>query len=517
MKNSVKYMMCIFICLLFSFSIFYNLILNNKTYLYSIILSLIVLFASLLFLYLITKILPKMKINRLGFNSKKLFIITFILIFINSLIFLLTYYPGSNMNDTIYIIFAPINYSYQYPLIYSLILSFTYKFYYFIFNSISLGYFFTSITQILFVDFIESYVICWFNRMFKNKISTIILVLYFSFVPIILNYNSALIKDSIFSVLLLLLIPLMYELIITDGKCLNDSKYVIKFSSLIGFSSLIRNNGFISFILLISIMLIKYKKYWKQLMSIFVMFFLISNIVLVLPSKYKKESLFQEKIAIPIQQVSYALITNYESFSSDELEYINKLLDVNTIQNKFDSNDVDAIKWEEKFNRLYLNETKLQFMKIWFNHLTINFKDYVKIYFKFLDDLWTIKKFQPYHSRFLGLTYVEEKYNITEFKSLCGYSILPTNISKKLTNYYNKTTVFFNGGALFWILVLLVIVSTLLNKKLSILFVPYFSIWLTLMIACPIPGALRYMSPIMYALPFLVLIVILKDSEVIEK
>ena len=89
----------------------------------------VLLFSVVFFLIIKLLSLVKLKVNKREIiNDKKLRIITFMLVFISSSIFLLTYYPGSDMNDTIYILSDPIYNSCVYPYVYSICLSFIFKF-----------------------------------------------------------------------------------------------------------------------------------------------------------------------------------------------------------------------------------------------------------------------------------------------------------------------------------------------------------------------------------------------------
>ena len=52
------------------------------------------------------------------------------------------------------------------------------------------------------------------------------------------------------------------------------------------------------------------------------------------------------------------------------------------------------------------------------------------------------------------------------------------------------------------------------NKKdYIILFIPFLTLWLNHMVATPLSSALRYMSPLGYALPFIIGIVLYKENK----
>ena len=309
-------------------------------------------------LLLLIKLLSKIKTKEMivPFSSKVICSISFIGILISNIIFLLTYYPGSNMYDTFSIIQGPISSSNQHPIIYNLLLSGTFNIFNKIFNNMNIAYFLTSIIQTIFIGTIITYVINWFNKTFKNKTGTIVLLIYFIFLPIVSNYNTVLIKDSIFASILLLHIPLLYKLLDTKGECLKDIKYLISMLLIFISTILVRNNGIYVILFLGIIIFIIYKKYLKYFISTMIVTLIISQI----PNLFivKNEPLFQEKIAIPIQQLAYTIKYDENTLSSNDLNYLNKIMDIEKIKENYNPYSVDTIKWNDNFNREYLNKTK---------------------------------------------------------------------------------------------------------------------------------------------------------------
>ena len=195
-------------------------------------------------------------------NIKKLCIINFISIFITGLIHLITYYPGNSMPDTFYIINSPIYTSKQHPIVYNLLISIPY----YIFNKLfsnNISFFLISIIQLLIMDLIITFVIGWFYKTFKHKKTTIFLSLYFSLIPIITNYNTTIVKDSVFCVILLLYLPILYSIINSNGEWINNKKNIIYLLLLLIGPTLFRNNGIFMIFVIILVLLLSYRKYYK--------------------------------------------------------------------------------------------------------------------------------------------------------------------------------------------------------------------------------------------------------------
>lgn len=458
-----------------------------------------------LFLIIICKLINKIKIKKHNeYNNKRLAIIFFGVLFFNNLLFLLTYYPGSNMNDTLLIIKSPMGMSSQHPLIYNLLLSGTYHIFYQVFQNSNVSFFLTSIVQAIIIDIILTYLLVWFNKTFKNKLTTTILFIYFGFLPIISNYNTVLIKDSLFASFNLLLIPLIYKIINTKGECLSNSRFLFALLSVTLSISLIRNNGIYVVIILFMILSIKYKKTFKKIITILIIVIILSKT----PALIAEKQLFQEKVGIPIQQISYVVKYNEKSISNEDKKYINKIMNLNDIRKNYNPYSVDTIKWNDKFNRVYLNSTKEKFINTWINIMKNNFLGYIKSYLLATYELYSVEKFNPTQSRFLGLDTSDEK-----IEGLKHQSIISTNIEKKLKQFYKKTTIYFSNGTCFLILLILLFYIIYINKKEYLIFtIPLLGTWLTLMISAPISYALRYMLIYVYYLPIIILIILLKQN-----
>lgn len=475
--------------------------------------TLIISFPCFIILKMILHLLNKVKIQGYDkmWKSRNVYLITFIGVFITSLIFLLAYYPGANMVDTLNIIHGPIYTSTQHPLFYNLWMHFSYRLFFKLFGSMNLAFFAMGVSQIIVLDLVITYMIGWFYKTFKNKLSTALLMFYFMFIPIVSNYNSVLIKDSFFAIILLLHIPLIYELIKSNGAWLSKKYSVLKTIILFSATVLIRNNGVYVILFMIVIFYFVFKKYLKQLTIILITVLLISKIPNLVFLKYDLKPLFQEKIGVPIQQISYVFANN-GNISNKDKKYLNKIMPLELIKNSYNPFSVDAIKWHPEFNREYLNETKTNFMKTWFHLLPSNFEAYVKSYLLLSYHLWAEDSFIPDQSSFFGLD-LTNKEAVSYYKGLHPEDVLPQKILKPLRNYYEHTTKYISNGWCFWALIILILLCVDNKKYEFILFtLPLLGVWLTLMISAPISYALRYMCPFVYLLPFIYLI-ILKEKK----
>lgn len=500
------------LCLLLTFEINYNGNFPNNfinefyfDFLFFIKTFILSIFTTIIF-YLLFKLIDKIKVNKTNkfLSSKKTFIISFICLLISGLLFLITYYPGNIMIDTLYIFKDPVGTSSQHPIVYIWLVTIPFKIFLKLFSNIDIALFLTCTLQLIIFSFIISIIVTWFNKKFKNKIFTITLILYFTFIPILTNYNTTLIKDSVFCIVMLCLIPIIYEIINSNCKWITKRKNFI--ITIIFFSALclIRNNGIYIILMLLILLIIIYKKQFKHLIFISIIIIVFSFI----PKLFSNKQLFQEKIGIPLQQIAYVIRTNGNISKRDKI-YLNKIYDYNSYKNNYNPFIVDTIKWDMNFNREYLNNTSNKFIKTWLNILPNNFESYVKSYLLSTYGNWSLDKFYKTQSNFLGINDAIEN-NPNLFLNLKSKES-PLSFLK---TFYNKTSLFLSGGVCFWVLAF--VSSYIIYKekyKLLLLTIPLYGTWLSLMIATPFSLAFRYMSPFMYLLPFIISITIIKTRE----
>ena len=206
------------------------------------------------------------------------------------------------MPDTFFIIDSPIYISKQHPIVYNLLISVPYYIFNKIFSS-NISFFLISIIQLLIIDLIITFVIAWYYKTFKHKKTTIFLSLYFSLVPIITNYNTTIVKDSIFCVILLLYLPILYSIINSNGEWINNKKNIMYLLLLLIGTTLIRNNGIFMIFAVLLVLLLSYRKYYKKWLLVLIITILASSITKFVPGN--QTNLFQEKVAVPLQQLGY--------------------------------------------------------------------------------------------------------------------------------------------------------------------------------------------------------------------
>ena len=311
-------------------------------------------------LYLLFKLLDKTKLNNKKLEiTKTIKIKIFILILIPSLVYLIVHYPAVYLNDTNFILYSPIYMSYGHPLFYGIIMSlifFSFK----VFFSPSISVFIMSIIQALISSIIITEVIVWFNSKIKNKLLTIILILYYFLPPIIANYNIALNKDTPYSLMMLIFFVLIYEFIETKGKILLEKKYLIKLIIVSIITIYIRTNGIYVIIPTLFILFIVYglKNHIIRYISIIVLIIVFSLIQTITIDLIGVAYLKREMYAVPIQQICYMVKYHPNELSNKDYRLLSKIIKKTkkTINKNYNEYEVDNIKIHNNFDDKAFNK-----------------------------------------------------------------------------------------------------------------------------------------------------------------
>ncbi len=455
--------------------------------------------------WFIGKVIPSVQssftrccIEEKRWQDGKVFRFVFLFIFAVWLFFFLVLYPGTAMNDTIFILGAPEKHCYQHPVLYILYTCFFYKIGVALGNP-NIGLALLSMLQMVFMDYVITHAIVYFyKRRLAGKVCCI-LAGYFAFAPLFSTYAVSAIKDTPFSIALFYLIILLLELADSKGERIKDIGFCMRCMFAIFILVSFRSNGLLIGVGTFVILFIVYK---AQRMTLLVSFFVpicISCLLSEFAMPIGVEKLFQEKIGIPLQQVS-AVVASGGELSEAQREYLYELLPEEEWQN-YAPSCADNIKWNSAFDRDYLNETKEEFMKLWLELLPENIPIYIEAYVMNTYGVWGIE------TRNSEQYYVKDIY--PNELGLYQDSPLPEGIRELIYRFYcNRFTYrYLSEGTAFWIL-FLVTLGFLGKKKYgkAAAFCPGWLCFMSLLLATPIAFAFRYVFFLALLFPFLLFI-----------
>lgn len=459
------------------------------------------------------------------------FIISYLLLLIFSIPYIIISYPGIFMGDTIGQILQGYNIWFDtnnnqpilldllynhHPILHTLLL------HYFIvlgnlIHSYNFGIFLFAFFQLnLFIAVISFSIMVLLKHFYLKLKFTLLILLYFLVHPFVQNYMMLITKDVLFAVFFLLF--LLFGCLFLEGKILSTKHYLIWIISMLGMI-LFRNEGI--YILVPSLLywrcLNVSKKQISSLLAIIVCFFLVWHRV-VFPFFNIAEGSIREMLSIPFQQTARYVKYRPQKVTPDEELAIDAVLDYKKIGKNYDPNVSDPVK--DTFKERSTKEQRLRYFKTW-----------IRMFFKepklYIETVIANKFGYFYPEAKLAFIY---SYDWSEhcMKSTNNNEYIPFEFHhlKELEEYrkiYDRfmievsaipiINVLCSASTYVWMLILLISYTLKQgNKREFALLVPFIMYFLVLM-AGPMNGTYyRYVYPYAITFPFLfIFIIYLRD------
>lgn len=211
-----------------------------------------------------------------------------------------------------------------------------------------------------------------------------------------------------------------------------------------------------------------------------------------------------EDIGMPIQQICSVVVHGGE-ITEAQKESINRFIPYENIPEYFKPCVVDSIKWYAGMDWGYLELHKAEFWDLWKHLFMQNPQIYFEEYLLQTLGFWNVGV-----SGSNGYAEVEVWSN--------DYGLVQTDYFAKIFGFSFQQFVnprfYISCAWFFWFF----FVSTVLIMKHygfwnGFLFMPQLGVWLTLMVATPIAVSLRYVSPLLFTLPFVVIVPVLLEKD----
>lgn len=342
--------------------------------------------------------------------------------------------------------------------------------------------------------------------MWKRGVSRWVLLAAFLFVsvnPVIGVFSVYATKDVLFSAAVLILVIKLFQLqeyMESDETVAGG--YWIQLCIVSLLVVFLRNNGSFIIVGTLVYLLVKYRKVWKQVATVFVIVagLMILQKAVLFPMLQVREGSFAESLSIPLQQVGQAVVDD-GIMTSQERAYLDELLPLERMKEVYQAGYTDPIKFDEQFDDALLNEDKAQFFKVWIGMLPDNFGSYVKAYLLQTAGYWDISQTDSLTT--YGV--VENELGLCQIDvvdAVCGHSLQP--VIEKLILVCRKLPVLCYLTNMAMMLFGSFLSAYLMRrKKRGISWGgPLWISWGTIMIAAPASCKFRYMLPLYFALPF---------------
>ena len=426
----------------------------------------------------------------------------FLLMVLWQLPFLLSFYPAPGMNDTVFMMENPLYASVQFPWLYSVIYGYGASWGREVLGSREPVIFFFSLLQLLLISYGLTTLAFWV----KERVHDLAgwgLYGYFLFFPMVGNYSIAAVRDGLFSLGLLFFVWLFLRR--AEGEHWGRAPRGIFVAALL--AMLLRSNGLLV-ALSVSLSLFFLEKR-KEILLFFMIFALLSIVpAQVIQRTHHWEPLFQESMAIPLQQLGRTMKLEGDR-SQETRALMEQLLPEEEWKKAYSPFTVDFVKWHDDFRRSWLNGEKKAFLTAWLNTGLRNPRIYMEGWLTETYALWNLDPFEyGVQSRFgwaLSDENTKDMKPADNDRMATGDFPLPLWLKAGLANVSYEGSHFIGTGLSLWIVLFLGLIW-ITQGRVSLLFalLPLLANTGTLLLSTPASAVFRYSFAYVLCLPVLV-------------
>lgn len=434
--------------------------------------------------------------------------------------FFLVFYPGTGMNDTTDIMRAGIWATGQHTFIYCMYIYGLTQASDMLFHTTSYGLAAASLIQMFLFACGIAYCLSWLYRKTGRMWLTVLLSLYYGFLPMVVNMSFSNVKDVFFSCTILLWVPLVTSFV--SGYKENAWQSNKRLFILAGLGMmLLRNNGIYVFIVMLLGLLFLMKRIRMNLLLTGLVMIAIS----VTPDIAIKQilnlpQLFQERVGIPLQQFSRAVAVGVP-LTPEEKAYSVKMMIPGRIEKWYDPFTVDLIKWNSDFDFYYFNSHPDDFWKAWKSVGKRNKEIYVEAWLFATYGYWAFPApDEMTQSRFCWAFSESDLKNglspdhNNAYKTADIHTFFKKDTQEKLGRWLWDHSHYLGAGTCLWI-TLCVGLLLFYRKQYSrfLVLLPACLLWGTLIIATPAAFVYRYVYFFPLCMPFFLLLPFLPEGK----
>ena len=462
------------------------------------------------------------------------FISSFIIIMLVRIPFIIIFYPGNSNGDTfdqlcqffhrdaswskdmVNLIDKNVYINQHHPVFSTFILGGAVKLGMMI-HDFEFGIFLYVISQIIITSSIFSFAIYYMKKInipfwIRNLVLAIICL-----VPHYLSYTLLAIKDTPNAIFTLLYLIFLIQIIRNYDSIYKKKRNIIFLIITMLMVMLFRNNGILTIVMSYPFLFFLYKKHFKKLLIVFlipIIIYFSFNEVMYRCFSFSKGSP-KEMLSIPFMQI--ARVANREgakAFSKEDRKTIDKVLDFSEITDEYYPDLSDPVK--DTYRNNATKEDLLNFFKVWFKYLC----KYPRVYIEsFINS--TYSYFYPYEF-YENLMLGSDDRVAKEFDSY-GSIYRFYDVKDKIGTFMQILFRIPIIGILFrvafydWFLIFSCI--WVIYKKNYKYLIPLLALISVLLVclASPINGSMRYILPILFSLPAIIMIdylVYIEDKKV---
>lgn len=480
-----------------------------------------------------------------AFGKRRGFLLVLLLLLVSWLPYLLSFAPGSVLDDSLASITPWTNgtpLTNHHPVVYSLLVGGFVSLSKILPLSLNAAVFLYSLVQSV---CLAGTLAAMFYRLQRAGVKRCVLaagVAYAMIVPYFPAYAMILWKDPLYSCALLWLSMLLFDAVRKEGV-LSDRAWQIKWFLALLSTAFLRNNGAFCLLFMAAALLLSGQRkqfFCTACMTVIValLFFTVQHTVY--PLCHIADTEYTEKIGIPLQQLA-ATVAYKGKMGEEEREFLFKIMPEQEWKARYAPCLADKIKWTDGANMEYISQNKRSFWKVWGALLLKNPAIYLRAYGMDTFGFWAPGVQNRYGYVDLYITENDLGLHQTDLvQKLFGRTIRPL---------LKKRMIWIGSGTLLWMTLGGMLLSILCRKSTSrkstsrkisgskisgregsgskisgregekaggggwIIYLPALGNALTVFIATPVAFSLRYVYVFAIGLPLYVLLPFLYAEE----
>lgn len=443
-------------------------------------------------------------------------VVTFLVSTVVFGIFLLAFYPGVMVYDSLMQMFQVTGgaaYSNHHPWLHTMLIKGIYELGLQLLKSSNRAYSLYSMLSACYLAFAFSIVVSYLRKKGIRGKYLILIIAGYLLSPINQMYAISMCKDTPFGATVLIFIVLLC--IMRDNiqnKKSNIMCYILFIPIVFGVC-FFRSNGLYVFLGMIPFLL---WAFWREKGKIIT----VISIVLILGFIYKgpifsyynvTEPDLIESLSIPAQQIA-AVIAFDGDITDEQIALLENVVDCSQVTEKYIASPgcSDNIKnlVRESNNQEYIKEHIFEFLELYLDLFKKNSRIYINAFIDETGGYWYHRVFYP----ILWYTYVEDN-GMGIYRS----SQLPDKVVNGIREYFNLYQklwdVFGSVGIIIYLFFISLFIALQKQSKYLIAYLPCLGIWGTLLIATPVHADIRYAYSIFIAAPLLLMLSAINEEQ----
>ena len=475
-----------------------------------------------------------------AFGKRRGFLFVLLLLLVSWLPYLLSFAPGSVLDDSLASIMPWTNgtpLTNHHPVVYSLLVGGFVYLSKILPLSLNAAVFLYSLVQSVCLAGTLAAMFCRLQRAGARRWVLAAGIGYAMIVPYFPAYAMILWKDPLYSCALLWLSMLLFDAVRKEGV-LSDRAWQIKWFLALLCTAFLRNNGAFCLLFMAAALLLTGRRkqfFCTACMTVIValLFFTVQHTVY--PLCHIADTEYTEKIGIPLQQLA-ATVAYEGKMGEEERAFLLKIMPKQEWKERYAPCLADKIKWTDGANMEYISQNKRSFWKVWGNLLLKNPAIYLRAYGMDTFGFWAPGVQNRYG--YVDLYITENDLGLHQMdliQKLFGRTIRPL---------LKKRMIWVGSGTLLWMTLGGMLLSILCRKSTSrkisgskissrkisgskisgeeeekvgggdwIIYLPALGNALTVFLATPVAFSLRYVYVFAIGLPLYVLLPFLREGE----